>query len=170
MEIPSNPANKQNAVETSDNTQALLEVTAMPPTLVSGEPTPVALAPTPPPPGVVGPVTDPLRRSTSSDTSMKELSPALLGAMQLIVSAAIREQVAVLAHARVVTPSNTDAPEEEAEGDISVPVPSADTRQGAPLLAPQDVPPKWLARFECLQKDLRKVGKELLTVKDKVSL
>ncbi|KAL0289362.1 UNVERIFIED_CONTAM: hypothetical protein Sangu_2617600 [Sesamum angustifolium] len=43
------------------------------------------------------------------------------------------------------TPSDMDAPEEEAEGDIPVPLP------------PQDVPPQWLAHFECLQKGLQNV-------------
>ncbi|KAL0417286.1 UNVERIFIED_CONTAM: hypothetical protein Slati_3560500 [Sesamum latifolium] len=56
MEIPSNPANKQNAVETSGNTQALQVVTGMPPTSASGGSTPAASAPRIPPPGVVGPV------------------------------------------------------------------------------------------------------------------
>ncbi|KAL0401446.1 UNVERIFIED_CONTAM: hypothetical protein Slati_4174500 [Sesamum latifolium] len=68
MEIPSNPANKQNIVETSSNTQALQVVTGMPPTSASGGSTLAASAPRIPPPGVVGPVADPPRRSTSSDT------------------------------------------------------------------------------------------------------
>ncbi|KAL0416822.1 UNVERIFIED_CONTAM: hypothetical protein Slati_3514100 [Sesamum latifolium] len=63
----------------------------------------------------------------------------------------------MLAHARVATPSDIDATEEEAEGDVVVPVPLADMRQGAPPLAPQEVPPQWLARFECLQKGLQDV-------------
>ncbi|KAL0447292.1 UNVERIFIED_CONTAM: hypothetical protein Slati_1857100 [Sesamum latifolium] len=54
MKIPSNPANKQNTVETSGNTQALLVVTGMPPTSTSGGSTPAASAPRIPPPGVVG--------------------------------------------------------------------------------------------------------------------
>ncbi|KAL0454371.1 UNVERIFIED_CONTAM: hypothetical protein Slati_0776300 [Sesamum latifolium] len=72
MEIPSNPANKQNTVETSGNTQALQVVTGMPPTSASGGSTPAASASSIPPPGVVGPVADPPRRSTSSDTSPKD--------------------------------------------------------------------------------------------------
>ncbi|KAL0339388.1 UNVERIFIED_CONTAM: hypothetical protein Sangu_1460900 [Sesamum angustifolium] len=69
----------------------------MPPiTTVEGS-TPTTLVQTPPPPRVVGPTIDPPRRSGSSDTSTEELSPALLGAIQQIVSAAIREQVAALA-------------------------------------------------------------------------
>ncbi|KAL0462653.1 UNVERIFIED_CONTAM: hypothetical protein Slati_0152900 [Sesamum latifolium] len=44
-----------------------------------------------------GPAADPPRRSTSSDTSTEELSPALLGAIQQIVAAALREHVSVAA-------------------------------------------------------------------------
>ncbi|KAL0446410.1 UNVERIFIED_CONTAM: hypothetical protein Slati_1768900 [Sesamum latifolium] len=72
---------------------------------------------------------------------MEELSPALLGAIQQIVSAVIREQVAALAPTRVAIPSDVDAPKEEAEGDIPVPVPSVGRRQEAPPPAPQEVPP-----------------------------
>ncbi|KAL0439939.1 UNVERIFIED_CONTAM: hypothetical protein Slati_2476900 [Sesamum latifolium] len=54
------------------NTQALQVVTGMPPTSTSGGSTPAASAPRIPPPGVVGPVADPPRRSTSSDTSPKD--------------------------------------------------------------------------------------------------
>ncbi|KAL0461243.1 UNVERIFIED_CONTAM: hypothetical protein Slati_0011900 [Sesamum latifolium] len=133
----------------------------MPPTSASGGSTPAASAPRMPPLGVVGPVADPPRRSTSSDTSTEELSPTLLGAIHQIVSAAIREQVAVLARARVATPSDIDAPEEKVEGNILVPVPPADRRQGAPPSAPQEVPPQWLARFECLQKGLQEVQHQI---------
>ncbi|KAL0391450.1 UNVERIFIED_CONTAM: hypothetical protein Slati_4530100 [Sesamum latifolium] len=97
MENPSNPANKQKIVKTSDNTQALQVVTGMPPTSADGGSAPATLAQTPSPPMVADPIADPSRRSTSLDTSMEELSPALLGAVQQIVSAAIREQVAALA-------------------------------------------------------------------------
>ncbi|KAL0312136.1 UNVERIFIED_CONTAM: hypothetical protein Sradi_5612900 [Sesamum radiatum] len=61
----------------------------MPSTSASGGSTPTALAPTLPPPRVVGPVADPPRRSTSLDTSKEELSRALLGATHQIVSAVI---------------------------------------------------------------------------------
>ncbi|KAL0415663.1 UNVERIFIED_CONTAM: hypothetical protein Slati_3398200 [Sesamum latifolium] len=44
----------------------------MPPTSASGGSTPAASAPRIPPPGVVGPVADPLWRSTSSDTFPKD--------------------------------------------------------------------------------------------------
>ncbi|KAL0405975.1 UNVERIFIED_CONTAM: hypothetical protein Slati_3911400, partial [Sesamum latifolium] len=87
--------------------------------------------PSPLPHGAI-PVTDPPRQSTSSDTSTEELSPALLGAIQHIVTAAIGEQAAAIAPARVATPSNADAPEEEAGGDVPVLVPLAGKRQEIP--------------------------------------
>ncbi|KAL0433108.1 UNVERIFIED_CONTAM: hypothetical protein Slati_2645100 [Sesamum latifolium] len=52
MEIPSNPANKQNAFKTSGNTQALQVVTGMPPTSASGGSSPAALTPRIPPLGL----------------------------------------------------------------------------------------------------------------------
>ncbi|KAL0433272.1 UNVERIFIED_CONTAM: hypothetical protein Slati_2661500 [Sesamum latifolium] len=56
-------------------------------------------------PRVVGPMADPPRRSTSSDTSAEEIYPALLGAIQQIVSTAVREQVLpALAPVRIATP------------------------------------------------------------------
>ncbi|KAL0448636.1 UNVERIFIED_CONTAM: hypothetical protein Slati_1420000 [Sesamum latifolium] len=84
---------------------------------------------------------DPPRRSTSSDTSAEEISPALLGAIQKIVSAAIRQQVAALAPMRMATPSDVEAPEEEAEEAIPVPVVPIGRRLEAPLPVPQEVPP-----------------------------
>ncbi|KAL0405503.1 UNVERIFIED_CONTAM: hypothetical protein Slati_3864200 [Sesamum latifolium] len=112
---------------------------------------------TPPPPRVVGPIADPPKRSTSSDTSAEEISPALLEAIQQIVSVAIREQVAALAPTRLATPSDVEAPEEEAEEAIRVPVPPAGGRLEAPPPVPQEVPPHWLARIEYLQKGLQDV-------------
>ncbi|KAL0445239.1 UNVERIFIED_CONTAM: hypothetical protein Slati_2246600 [Sesamum latifolium] len=102
---------------------------------------------------------DPPRHSTSSDTSAEEISPALLGAIQQIVSAAIQEQVAALAPMRVATPSDVEAREEEAEEPIPVPVPVPPTgrRLEAPPPVPQEVPPYWLAHLECLQKGLQDV-------------
>ncbi|KAL0285783.1 UNVERIFIED_CONTAM: hypothetical protein Sangu_2764100 [Sesamum angustifolium] len=81
---------------------------------------------------------NPLQRNTSSDTSMEEISPALLGAIQQIVSAAILEQVAVLAPARVATPSSVNVPEEEAkEGVLDIQYqnvgPLKHERQGVPF-------------------------------------
>ncbi|KAL0343682.1 UNVERIFIED_CONTAM: hypothetical protein Sangu_1255600 [Sesamum angustifolium] len=114
----------------------------MPPTIVIGGSTRSMLVQTPPPPRVVGLTTDPPHRSTSSDTSTEELSPALLGAIQQIVSAATQEQVAALALDRVNTPSDVDTPEEEAEGDIPAPLPPTDRKQGTPPLPSQDVPPQ----------------------------
>ncbi|KAL0434055.1 UNVERIFIED_CONTAM: hypothetical protein Slati_2739800 [Sesamum latifolium] len=110
-----------------------------------------------PPPRAISLVADPPRRSTSSDTSMDELSPALMGAIQRIVSAVIREQLAVLTPARTTTPSDEDVPEEVAEEGAPVHMLPITERQGPLLVASQEVPPQWLARFECLQKGLQDV-------------
>ncbi|KAL0405545.1 UNVERIFIED_CONTAM: hypothetical protein Slati_3868400 [Sesamum latifolium] len=53
----------------------------------------------------------------------EEISPALLGAIQQIVSATIREQVAALAPTRIATPSDVEAPEEEPREAVPVPAP-----------------------------------------------
>ncbi|KAL0463041.1 UNVERIFIED_CONTAM: hypothetical protein Slati_0191700 [Sesamum latifolium] len=119
--------------------------------------TPVTLAQAPPPPRVAGPVTDPPRRSTSSDTSTEELSPALLGAIQQIVATALREHVSATAPPRVATPSDVEAPEEEAGEEAPMPVPPAGRRREIPLPEPQEVPPQWLAHLEHLQKCLQDV-------------
>ncbi|KAL0445097.1 UNVERIFIED_CONTAM: hypothetical protein Slati_2232400 [Sesamum latifolium] len=63
---------------------------------------------------------------------------------------AIREQLAALAPAHVATPSDVDAPEEEAEGDVPVPAPPVDRWQGTSPIPPKEVPLQWLARFEFL--------------------
>ncbi|KAL0430438.1 UNVERIFIED_CONTAM: hypothetical protein Sradi_0669800 [Sesamum radiatum] len=54
-------------------------------------------------------------RSTSTDTSTDELSPMMLGAIQRIVSTAIREQIATRVPTRIANPSDVDVPKEEAE-------------------------------------------------------
>ncbi|KAL0413163.1 UNVERIFIED_CONTAM: hypothetical protein Sradi_1518000 [Sesamum radiatum] len=126
MENPSNTTNRQNVIETSDNTQALQVATGTSLTAARGGP-----VPTPPPPGAVGPVTNPPRRSTSSDTSTDELLPAMLGAIQGIVSAAIREQIVTLAPPRTATPSDVGVPEEEAEEGTPAHAPPMAGRQGA---------------------------------------
>ncbi|KAL0391486.1 UNVERIFIED_CONTAM: hypothetical protein Slati_4533700 [Sesamum latifolium] len=123
-----NTANKQKAVETSDNSQVLQVVTGMPPVPASGGFAPAPLAPTPPPPRVVGLVADPPQRSTSSDTSTEKLSPTLLRAIQQIVLAAIQKQMMTLAPARVATLSDVDAPKEKVEGDIHAPTLPGDRR------------------------------------------
>ncbi|KAL0444478.1 UNVERIFIED_CONTAM: hypothetical protein Slati_2170500 [Sesamum latifolium] len=92
MENPGNTANKHKAPETSGSAQALQVVTGMPPTPTLAGSTLATLVQTAP--RVVASVADPPRHSTSSDTSMEEISPALLGAIQQIVSIAIREQEA----------------------------------------------------------------------------
>ncbi|KAL0433851.1 UNVERIFIED_CONTAM: hypothetical protein Slati_2719400 [Sesamum latifolium] len=128
-----------------------------PPTPVLAGSTPVTLAPAPPPLRAVGPTTDPPYRSTSSDTSTEELSPALLGVIQQIVAAAFREHVSVTAPPRVTTPSDVEAPKEDAGEEAPVPVPTGGRRQEIPLPESQEVPPQWLAHFEHLQKDLQDV-------------
>ncbi|KAL0458120.1 UNVERIFIED_CONTAM: hypothetical protein Slati_0439200 [Sesamum latifolium] len=69
---------------------------APPPPVVTGS-APAALPQASLSPRIMGPTADPCRRSTSSDTSTEELSPALLGAIQRIVAAALREHVSVAA-------------------------------------------------------------------------
>ncbi|KAL0416352.1 UNVERIFIED_CONTAM: hypothetical protein Slati_3467100 [Sesamum latifolium] len=155
MENPNHPSDKQKAVATPSDTQTLQVVTGTPPVLAGS--TPVTLTQAPPPPRVVGPVADPPRRSTSSDTSTKELSPALLGAIQQIVTAALREQAAVRAPTQVATPSDVEALEEEAGEEAPVPTPLAGRRREVPIPEPQEVPPQWLARLEHLQKGLQDV-------------
>ncbi|KAL0448440.1 UNVERIFIED_CONTAM: hypothetical protein Slati_1400400 [Sesamum latifolium] len=61
-------------------------------------------------PGAIGPIADPPRRSTSSDTSTDELSPAMLGAIQRIVSTAIQEQIVTLPEDRAFPPSSSRGP------------------------------------------------------------
>ncbi|KAL0446197.1 UNVERIFIED_CONTAM: hypothetical protein Slati_1747600 [Sesamum latifolium] len=82
--------------------------------------------------------------------STEELSPVLLGAIQQIVAAALREHVSATAPPGVATPSDVETPEEEAGEEAPVPVPLAGRRWELPLPEPQDVPPQWLARFEHL--------------------
>ncbi|KAL0413471.1 UNVERIFIED_CONTAM: hypothetical protein Sradi_1548800 [Sesamum radiatum] len=62
MESPNNTANKQNAIETPSNTQALQVTIGTPLTQVGGGSTPV---PVPPPPRAIGHMADPSRHSTS---------------------------------------------------------------------------------------------------------
>ncbi|KAL0355957.1 UNVERIFIED_CONTAM: hypothetical protein Sradi_4042600 [Sesamum radiatum] len=97
MENPANTADKQKASNTSGKPQALQVVT--------------------------GPMTDPSRHSTFSDTSVEEISLALLGAIRQIVSAAIREQVAALAPAHMATPFDVEAPKEETREAVPIPAP-----------------------------------------------
>ncbi|KAL0433506.1 UNVERIFIED_CONTAM: hypothetical protein Slati_2684900 [Sesamum latifolium] len=157
MENPNHLADKQKAVGTSSGVQDLQVVTGTPPVLVLAGSTPVTLPQAPHSPRVVGPVADPPRRSMSSDTSTDEISTALLGAIQQIVSAAIREQIAAIALIQVATPSDIEAPEEEAKEGAPTPIPLAGRRQEVLLPAPQEVSPQWLARFEHLQKDMQDV-------------
>ncbi|KAL0295116.1 UNVERIFIED_CONTAM: hypothetical protein Sradi_6851700, partial [Sesamum radiatum] len=132
--------------------------------------TPAALPPAPLPPRVTDPVADPPRRTTSSDTSMEELSPALLRAIQHVVAVALREHVPVAAPPRVAPPPEADAPDEEDEGEIPIPVLPAGRRCNAPLPEPHEVPPQWLARLEHLQKDLQDFASSRKVRKTELSL
>ncbi|KAL0411840.1 UNVERIFIED_CONTAM: hypothetical protein Slati_3773700 [Sesamum latifolium] len=69
MENPSNTTSSQKVPETSSR------VTGIPPTSTVAGSTPATLAQTTPLPWVVGPMADPPRHSTSSDTSAEEISP-----------------------------------------------------------------------------------------------
>ncbi|KAL0410826.1 UNVERIFIED_CONTAM: hypothetical protein Slati_3672300 [Sesamum latifolium] len=105
----------------------------------------------------MGPAADPPRRSTSSDTSTEEFSPALLGAIQQIVAAALREHVSVAAPPRLAPPPEAEVLEEEGEEEAPVPVLPAGRRRDIPRHEPPEVPPQWLARLEHLQKGLQDV-------------
>ncbi|KAL0293259.1 UNVERIFIED_CONTAM: hypothetical protein Sradi_6949000 [Sesamum radiatum] len=128
MENPSYTANKQKAIETSGNTQALQVATVMSLTTARG-----GSVPTLPLPGAVGPVTDPPKHNTSSDTSTNELSPTILGAIQRIVLAAIWEQIVTLAPPCTATPSDLGVLEEEAEECAPVSAPPMTGRKELPL-------------------------------------
>ncbi|KAL0456046.1 UNVERIFIED_CONTAM: hypothetical protein Slati_0943800 [Sesamum latifolium] len=150
MENPTNVADKQKTPDTSGNIQALQVVTGVSPApTVIGPPT-ATLTQATHLPRAVGPMADPPRHSTSSDTSAEEISPARLGAIQQIVSAAIREQVAALAPARIATPSDVGAPEEEPGEAVPIPAPPTVRRLDIPSSIPQEFPAHWLARLECL--------------------
>ncbi|KAL0313567.1 UNVERIFIED_CONTAM: hypothetical protein Sradi_5756000 [Sesamum radiatum] len=142
MENFSNAANKQKAIEASANTQALQVATGT--SLTSAR---RGSAPIPPPPGVVGLVADRPRHRTSLDTSMDELSPAMLGAIQRIVSEAIREQITTLVPSSIATPSDVDVPKEEAEEGAPVSAPPIAGRQGAPPLSSSRGPPSVARMF-----------------------
>ncbi|KAL0451572.1 UNVERIFIED_CONTAM: hypothetical protein Slati_1135300 [Sesamum latifolium] len=107
-------------------------------------------------PRVVGPMIDPLGIAPSR-THPQRRYHQLLGAIQQIVAAAIREQVAALAPARITTPSDVEAPEEEPGEAVPVPAPPIVRRLDIPLTVPQKVPAHWLAHLECLQKGLQDV-------------
>ncbi|KAL0415477.1 UNVERIFIED_CONTAM: hypothetical protein Slati_3379600 [Sesamum latifolium] len=65
-------------------------MTGAPPPPVATRSAPATLPQASISPRIMGPTADPHRRSTSSDTSTEELSPALLGAIQRIVTTALR--------------------------------------------------------------------------------
>ncbi|KAL0394907.1 UNVERIFIED_CONTAM: hypothetical protein Slati_4456900 [Sesamum latifolium] len=91
MENPNQAADKQKVVAAPIATQALQVMTgAPPPPVVTGSAS-AALPQASLPPRVIGPAADPPRQSTSFDTFVEELSQVLLGAIQQIVAAALRE-------------------------------------------------------------------------------
>ncbi|KAL0455196.1 UNVERIFIED_CONTAM: hypothetical protein Slati_0858800 [Sesamum latifolium] len=57
----------------------------------------------------------------------------------------------------MATPSDVEAPEEEAGEEAPVPVLPGGRRQEILVPESQEVPPQWLARFEHLQKGLQDV-------------
>ncbi|KAL0458684.1 UNVERIFIED_CONTAM: hypothetical protein Slati_0495600 [Sesamum latifolium] len=148
---------KQKGTAPPIGTQALQVITGAPPLPGVTGSTPAALPPAPLPPRVADPVADLPRRSTSSDTSKEELSPVLLRAIQQVVAVALREHVPVAAPPRTAPPPEADAPGEEDEGEIPIPVLLAGRRRNVPLPGPHEVPPQWLARLEHLQKGLQDV-------------
>ncbi|KAL0458442.1 UNVERIFIED_CONTAM: hypothetical protein Slati_0471400 [Sesamum latifolium] len=80
---------------------------------------------------------------------MEELSPALLGAIQQIVVAALREHVSASGPSRVATLSDVEAQRKRQEKKpqwLEIPLPK-----------PQELPPQWLVRLEHLQKGLQDV-------------
>ncbi|KAL0439125.1 UNVERIFIED_CONTAM: hypothetical protein Slati_2395500 [Sesamum latifolium] len=157
MKNPNQSVDKQKAVAAPIATQALQVVTGAPPSPVVTGSASAALPQASLPPRVIGPAADPPRRSTSSDTSTEELSPALLGTIQQIVAAALREHVPVAAPPRLTPPPEAHVPKEKDEEEAPVPVPPAGRRRDIPLPGPQEVPPLWLARLEHLQKGLQDV-------------
>ncbi|KAL0433572.1 UNVERIFIED_CONTAM: hypothetical protein Slati_2691500 [Sesamum latifolium] len=157
MENPNQAADKQKTVAAPIATQALQVMTgAPPPPMVTGS-TPAALPQASLSPRIMGPTADPHRRNTSSDTSTEELSPALLGAIQQIVTAALREHVSVAVPPRLAPPPEAEVLEEEGEEEAPVPVLPAGRRREIPRPEPPEVPPQWLARLEHLQKGLQDV-------------
>ncbi|KAL0373918.1 UNVERIFIED_CONTAM: hypothetical protein Sradi_3307500 [Sesamum radiatum] len=113
MENPNQAADKQKGVAAPIDTQALQVMTgASPPPMVTGS-APAAIPQVSLSPRIMGPTADPHCRSTSSDTSTEELSPALLGAIQKIVAAALREYVSVAAPSRLAPPPEEEVLEEE---------------------------------------------------------
>ncbi|KAL0411876.1 UNVERIFIED_CONTAM: hypothetical protein Slati_3777300 [Sesamum latifolium] len=157
MENPNQAADKQKTVAAPIATQALQVMTGAPPPPVVTGSAPAALPQASLSPRIMGPTADPHRRSMSSDTFTEELSPALLGAIQQIVTAALREHVSVAAPPQLAPPPEAEVLEEEGEEEAPVPVLPAGRRRDIPRPEPPEVPPQWLARLEHLQKGLQDV-------------
>ncbi|KAL0394375.1 UNVERIFIED_CONTAM: hypothetical protein Slati_4403700 [Sesamum latifolium] len=157
MENPNQTTDKQKVVASPISIQALQVIAGAPPPLGRQGPPLLpylrhlclqkswALQLTPP------------RSKHVFDTSTEELSPALLGAIQQIIAAALREHVPIAAPPRLTPPPEANVPEEEVEEEAPVPVPPIGRMREIPLPGPQEVPPQWLARLEHLQKGLQDV-------------
>ncbi|KAL0433289.1 UNVERIFIED_CONTAM: hypothetical protein Slati_2663200 [Sesamum latifolium] len=157
MKNPNQTTDKQKGVASPIGTQALQVIAGAPPPPGATGSASAALPQTSLPPRVMGPAVEPPHRSTSSDTSTEELSPALLGAIQQIVAAALREHVPIAAPLRLTLPPEANVPEEEVKEEAPVAVPPTGRGREIPLPGPQEVPPQWLARLEHLQKGLQDV-------------
>ncbi|KAL0394416.1 UNVERIFIED_CONTAM: hypothetical protein Slati_4407800 [Sesamum latifolium] len=92
METPSNATNKQKVVEAPGNAEALQVVAGSSLASTSRVSVLPPLALVPPSPKPTNSLSDPSQHSTSSDNSSRELSPALSGAIQRMISMPIQEQ------------------------------------------------------------------------------
>ncbi|KAL0407681.1 UNVERIFIED_CONTAM: hypothetical protein Sradi_1702500 [Sesamum radiatum] len=86
----------------------------------------------------------------------------LLGAIQQMITSAIREQPTVLVSVRVTTSSKM-VTLERADPALAVPRPHNIESPTTQLPAQVgDVPPQWLAPLECLQKELQNVQYQVM--------
>ncbi|KAL0383729.1 UNVERIFIED_CONTAM: hypothetical protein Scaly_0660200 [Sesamum calycinum] len=156
MKTPANVANKQKAGETpSGTTQALQVISSTPFTSLSGSTTTATSR-------SADPAMDTYRIIVSPDAPLVELSSDLLGTIQQMIASAIREQLAVLIPSRVTTPSEVTAPK-LADPALAIPRPNIAEGPSTKLLAQVgDVPHKWLARLEYLQKELQDVQYQVM--------
>ncbi|KAL0440527.1 UNVERIFIED_CONTAM: hypothetical protein Slati_2535700 [Sesamum latifolium] len=79
-----------------------------------------------------------------------------------MITSAIREQLAVLVPARVMTSFKVTAPE---QADPALAAPRPNNADGPTTQLPTqmgEVPPQWLARLECLQKGLQDVQYQVM--------
>ncbi|KAL2244225.1 UNVERIFIED_CONTAM: hypothetical protein Sindi_0540500 [Sesamum indicum] len=116
-------------------------------------------------PRVTEPLADPPRRITSFDTTSSELFPALLGAIEQVVAAAILEQMAGLVPTRLAPVVEVGIPQGAIggppEGGVVVTRALPTAAQGLLPTTPQEVPQQWLARLERLEKGLQDVQHQI---------